>query len=332
MTSLLEIIARMHAAFASGASSFELDVLDPDRGRGLYAGERVEVDGVAYTHRPYRVWVDLAERLGLRLCTPRSVAANPAATSPAATSPLPTGAERVAASPLVRLRFEQLDPEARLRADAADPTERYGAASAFARVSKLEDPGFVLDLADALARVALAPGARILDIGVNTGDELALLLALQPALRDATLVGIDHSASAIAAARERFRGSRIELHVADVDDAAALAALDLGRFDLVISIGTLQSAGIDDRELLRRIVQDHLASTGAVILGMPNCRYIDGEVEYGARMKNYRQPELGLLVKDVAFYRKYLQQHHRHVFVTGKHYILVTGVANRPAV
>ena len=66
---------------------------------------------------------------------------------------------------------------------------------------------------------------------------------------------------------------------------------------------------------------------GAVIFGVPNCRYLDGEQRFGARMKNYAQPELGLLVKDVAFYRKYLQQHHRQVYVTGKHYILVTGAA-----
>jgi hypothetical protein len=56
---------------------------------------------------------------------------------------------------------------------------------------------------------------------------------------------------------------------------------------------------------------------------------VDGELVYGARMKNFRQPELGLLIKDVAFYRKYLQQHGRQVFVTGKHYMLVTGVASQ---
>ena len=36
---------------------------------------------------------------------------------------------------------------------------------------------------------------------------------------------------------------------------------------------------------------------------------------------------VSLLVKDVAFYRKYLQQHDRQVFVTGQHYLLVTAVA-----
>jgi trans-aconitate methyltransferase len=289
--SLREIIARI------AAGERVIDVVDPDLGRGRYAGELVEHEGVAYVHRPLRVWLDLAERLGLRLLTPRPLT-----------------------PPLVRLTFEPLDQDARLRATADEPTERYGADSAFARISKLEDPGFVLDLAEALARVPLPPAPRILDLGVNTGDELALLAHIA----DARLVGVDHSASAIAVARARFPGA--ELHIADLSSGNTLGALGLGRFDLVIAMSTLQSPGIDDRELLRRIVQDHLAPDGAVLLGVPNCRYVDGEVEYGARMKNFRQPELGLLVKDVAFYRKYLQQHHRQVFVTGKHYLLVLAI------
>jgi len=301
--SLLDIIAHVDRALAQGAQTIEIDVLDPDLGRGKYAGEHVDHAGTSYVHRPFRVWVDLAERLGLRLRTPRPVA-----------------------PPLVRVIFEPLDRAEQLRADATDATEKYGVDSAFARISKLEDPGFVLDIADALARVELAPQARVLDLGVNTGDELALLMTLSPALREAALVGIDHSASAIAAARQRFRyAPNVQLHEASL---ASLDTLALGRFDLVLSIGTLQSPGIDDREVVRQIVQHHLAPRGAVILGFPNCRYVDGEVEHGTRMKNFRQPELGLLVKDVAFYRKYLQQHHRQVFVTGKHYVLVTGVSS----
>jgi trans-aconitate methyltransferase len=302
--SLLDVIAHIERERAAGAKQLEILALDPDLGRGRYAGEPVEHGGITYIQRSFRVWVDLAERLGFRLLTPRH-----------------------ATPPLIRLVLEALDDAARLRPTADDPTEKYGAGSQYARVSKLEDPGFVLDIRDALERVALQPGARVLDLGVNRGDELALLLALAPVLRDATIVGVDHSASAIAQARQRFAAlPNIELHEADV---ASLPAL--GRFDLVISIGTLQSAGIDDREVLRQIVQQHLAPDGAVLVGFPNCRYVDGEVEHGTRMKNFRQPELGLLVKDVAFYRKYLQQHHRQVFVTGKHYVLVTGVAVTPS-
>jgi 2-polyprenyl-3-methyl-5-hydroxy-6-metoxy-1,4-benzoquinol methylase len=285
---LRQIIARITAG------EHVIDVVDPDFGRGRYAGEPVEVGGVRYIHRPLRVWVDLAERLGLRLLLPRPLA-----------------------PPLVRLTFEPLVTEARLRPTSDDPTERYGADSPFARISKLEDPGFVIDFAEALSRITFPAAPRILDLGVNTGDELALL----DHVPNATLVGIDHSASAIAVAQERFPDA--DLRVADLN---ALPSLHLGHFDLVIAMSTLQSPGVDDRELLRRIVQNHLAPTGAVLIGIPNCRYIDGELEYGTRMKNFRQPELGLLVKDVAFYRKYLQQHHRQVFVTGKHYLLVLGV------
>ncbi len=288
--SLLDIVRHIAAA----GDAVEIEVLDPDRGRGHHAGERVAVEGVAYVHRPFRVWVDLAERLGFRLALPRP-----------------------ADAPRIVLRFERLAAPARV-----DEPDKYGAGSEFSRTSKLEDPGFVIDFAEALERVGLPASPRILDLGVNTGDELALIVALRPDLHDtATFVGVDRSTSALAVARERYPRARFV--EGDLDHE-----LDLGaRFDLVVSIATLQSPSIDDRELLRRIVQHHLAPTGAIILGVPNCRVIDHEIQYGARMRNFRQPELGLLVKDVAFYRKYLQQHDRQVFVTGKNYVLVTGSA-----
>jgi SAM-dependent methyltransferase len=297
---LLEILAFVQARLAGGAGAVAFWVIDPDRGRGRYAGESVDAGGERFVHRSWRVWGELAERLQLRLLTPRGDGA------------------------LVRIAFERLGPVERWDADApaGHASERYGRESRYARVSKLEDPGFVLDFADALARAAPGPAARILDLGVNTGDELALIHHRAPALRDtAHFVGVDHSASALAVARARFP----DVHLIQ-GDLNHLADLALGAFDLVISLNTFQSAGIDDRELLRRIVQHHLTPTGAVILALPNSRYVDGELEYGARMRNFRQPELGLLVKDVAFYRKYLQQHHRQVFVTGKHYLLITGV------
>jgi SAM-dependent methyltransferase len=302
--SLVEIIAALRA----GERSFE--VLDPDAGRGLHAGETVERDGVTYVHRPWRVWIDLAERMGMRMLTPRRID--------------DTRVE-VRFEPLARASAPSVRPERAERVEG--PTEKYGAQSAFARISKPEEPGFVLDLAEALARVPLPAAPRVLDLGVNRGDELELVLALRPELRGAIdIVGVDHSASALAVARARFAGERARFVEADL---AQLAARELGRFDLVISIGTFQSGALDDRALLRDVVQHNLVATGSVILGMPNCRYVDGEIEYGARVVNLREPELGLLVKDVAFYRKYLQQHHRRVFVTGKHYVLVTGVPDQ---
>lgn len=270
------------------AGEHTLEVLDPDLARGRYAGEVVTIDGVAYRHRPWRVWVELADRLGLRLLTPRP-----------------------AAPPRVTVRFEPLDPDARW-----DGPDKYDAGGGFARISKLEDPAFVVDFQEALERVALAPGARVLDLGCHRGD----LFALLPGARH---TGVDRNASALDDARARYPDATFV--------EADLGALpDLGTFDLVITIGTLQSPGVDDRALLRHIVQRLLAPGGAVILGLPNCRYLDGEVQHGARVKNLREPELGLVIRDVAFYRRYLAQHKRRVYVTGTRYLLVTGVASTP--
>ncbi len=210
--------------------------------------------------------------------------------------------------------FTALDRDRNLA--LGEGTEAYGADSGFAQVRKLDDPSFVIDLRDALARAKLAPNATVLDVGVNRGDELALIYEAAP---EARITGIDHAASALEIGLERW--PRATFTLADVAQPLAV-----GRFDLVIAIGMLQSGSLDDRALLRRLVQDHLEPTGALIIGVPNCRYIDGEVSYGARMRNFAQPELGLVVKDIAFYRKYLQQHHRQVFVTGRNYLFVTGI------
>lgn len=283
---LVTIIAYIADAIARGEVA-ELVVADPDHGAGMYAGEALG-DSI---HRPWRVWIELADRLDARLLTPR-----------------PADGE-------VALRFE---PLARDRIpERGEGSEAYGTGSGFARIHKLEDPGFVLDLRDALERARLPPAPRVLAVGCNTGDELAPIYAHAA---DARITGVDHSESAIAAARVRWPAATFL--VADVAQPLAL-----GRFELVIALGMLQSGELDDRALLRRLVQDHLAPAGAVILGVPNCRYVDGEVSFGARMRNFSQPELGLVIKDIAFYRKYLQQHHRQVFVTGRNYLFVTAVA-----
>ena len=301
---LLAIVTRLRTLLATGAQTVALRVLDPDRGRGLYAGERIEVAGRVQVHRPYRVWVDLAERLGLRMLTP----------------------ERLGDG-MVELRFERIDPAARWQNDDIEASERYGRASGFARISKLEDPDLLIDFADALARTRLPAAPRILELGVNRGDMFGLISALDPerAAR-ASFVGVDHSETALALARERFPGENFSFVAADVNELPVL-----GGFDLVIAMGVLQSPGVDDRGLLRRLIQVELGWTGALILGVPNCRYLDGERIHGARQKNFRQPELSLVIKDIAFYKRYLQQHRRQVYVTGRSYLLVTAVAGGDA-
>jgi len=294
---LLAIIDHVRQRLAAGEAVVRLLVLDPDRGAGHYAGEHIDSNA---RHRPLRVWVELADRLGLRLGTPQ-----------------PQRGDRIA------LTFVPLDRDHDWRSEPTeDASERYGADSGYRRIHKLEDPSFVLDFADAIERAQLPPDARVLDLGVNTADSLTLLGALRPDLADGrSFTGIDHSASALAVARERFPAATFVCA-----DLSALAELELGQFDLVMSIGTLHSPGVDDRAVLRHLVAEHLAPSGSIIVGVPNCSYVDGEVLHGAKMVNFTQPDLSLLIKSVAFYKKYLQQHRRRVFVTGRHYLLVTGV------
>ncbi len=271
-----------------------IEVPDPDLGRGRWTGERVGAEE-ALVHRPLRAWCDLAEGLGCRLLTPR-----------------------VLPPAHVQLRFEPLGPEAEW---PENPKERYGAGSSFALFQKYEDPAFLLPYLEALGRLPLERGQRVLDLGVNRGDELLALEqgSCAPELR---FVGIDHSPSAIAEARRRLPSPRHQLIEADLN---ALPE-ELGRFSLVICMGTLQSPGVDDRALLRRLVQAHLEPAASLLLGFPNCRMRGGDVVYGARIRNLRETELSLLVKDLSFYRRYLHQHGFRTFLTGKYELLLTAV------
>jgi len=297
------IVVVRHLQGALGAGRACIEVPDPDLGRGFYPGERVGPAG-GLIHRPLRSWCDLAEGLACRLLTPRTVEGTH-----------------------VALTFERLGAEASWHAggdasgDAPPPQERYGADSEFARVRKLEDAGFLLPWLEALGRIHLPPGARVLDLGVNRGDELAAFAWLDGA-PDVTFVGVDHGASALAEARARFPDARHNFVLADLN---ALPA-GLGRFSLVLSVGTLQSPGVDDHALLRRLVQEHLEARASLVLGFPNSRFRDGEVVYGARVRNLREPDLSLLVKDLSFYRRYLHQHGFRTFLGGKYDLLLTAV------
>ncbi|QSQ16984.1 class I SAM-dependent methyltransferase [Myxococcus landrumensis] len=299
---LIDILRHLKAVLA-GAERVCIEVPDPDLGRGRYSGEQVGPEG-GLVHRPLRSWCDLAEGVSCRLLTPRAVDATH-----------------------VSLTFEALGLEASWHAGGASTSEdapveeRYGADSAFARVRKLEDAGFLLPWLEALGRVSLPEGARVLDLGVNRGDELAAFAWLDGA-PDVTFVGVDHSVSALAEARARFPDARHRFIAADLN---ALPE-GLGRFHLVVSVGTLQSPGVDDHALLRKLVQEHLEPQATLVLGFPNSRFRDGEVVYGARVRNLREPDLSLLVKDLSFYRRYLHQHGFRTFLGGKYDLLLTAV------
>ncbi len=266
-------------------------VPDPDLGQGLYAGEKL---ASGLIHRPWRVWFDLAEKLECRFLTP----------------------ERLN-DYLVVIHLHKLKQENWVKTE--DETEKYGQTSEFSRIQKLEESVLLLDYLEALERIPLKAGARILSLGVNRAEEFRLFDYL--GLKGLELVGLDHSKSALDEAKKAFPSKNYQFIQANINH---LARLDLGKFDLIMALGTVQSPGIDDRALLRYMVQSLLIKPASLLLSFPNSKYQDGELLYGARMKNFSQADLSLLVKDAAFYKKYLQQHGFKVYITGKYYLLIT--------
>ncbi|MGZ8548006.1 MAG: class I SAM-dependent methyltransferase [Sulfuricurvum sp.] len=289
---------------ASDTITFE--VLNPDISRGSYAGEHVTLKNQTYFYRSYKAWSDLGELLFCRMLTPKPLSDH-----------------------TILITYEKLDlSDSFHHSDAKE--EKYGTASRFAAICKNEEPAFLFPYLRALRSVKVGEKKRILNLGINTGDEFDLIRQiLSPQVYETIeLVGIDHSQTAIAHAREQFGEGNATFYVHDIND---LASLKLGRFDLIITIGTLQSNGIDFKPLFMKLIQEFLTKNGAIILGFPNCRWIGGEMIYGAKAPNYPYSEMTLLYKDAYYCKKYLQQKKFRVTLTGKDYVFLTGTRINPA-
>ena len=297
----MHITGVLQEALRAGDVVFE--VLDPDQSRDHYAGESIEVNGQPFIYRSLHDWTELAEVLGAVLEVP----------------------ERIAEG-RVRLRFRSLRHQVswHQRGLGSGESEKYGTSSEFARTSKVETPSFLLSFLEGVAFLDLTPQSRILSLGVNQGDELALFQQIvgPQALKSMELVGLDHSATAIARARQRFSHPSFQFLEADIQ---TLSSLNLGRFDLILAINTLHSPALKGHALFQECIQDHLAPKGGVLIGVPNSRHVDHHLVYGARMKNFSSPDLSVLWKEVGFYRRYLHQHGFRVRVLGKHTVLVVG-------
>jgi len=281
------------------SSSITFEVLNPDCESGMYAGEYISIQSQRYCYRSYRSWNDFAEILGCRMMTPLLVE-----------------------EPIVRLRFERLKHDSSFHHHSVS-SEKYGSDSLFSRIHKNEEPAFFESYTRALKNVTIDNRIRILNLGVNTGDEFEMIQTLigNNLFQTVELVGIDHSQSAIAEARKRFPTTNVTFYTHDIND---LSSLDLGRFDLIISIGTLQSSTVDFKPLFASLVQNYLLEHGAMILGFPNCRWIDGEMIYGAKVPHYNFSEMSLVIKDLYYCKKYLQQKKFRVTITGKTYLFLT--------
>ena len=276
-------------------------VLNPDLGEG-YAGTMTEIDTVSYIYRSLKSWMDLAELLKCRMLLPREHQ-----------------------YPLIELRFKRLEEASSFHLDTpGSKEEKYGVTSKFFTIHKMEEPAFIYYYLEALKNVSLEKRTRILDLGVNRGDEFEVIkkhLNIHQ-YEKLKLVGIDHSDTAIEYAQGRFPEKNVSFHAFDINK---LDDLDLGTFDLLISIGTLQSPQIDFKPFFMKLVQEYLnKKDAALILGFPNSRWVGGEMVYGAKAPNYAMSEMSLLFNDVIFCKKYLQQKKYRVTITGKHYLFLT--------
>ncbi len=289
----------------TGHSEVQFEVLNPDLYSGSYAGRELTLNGKTYLYRSMRSWMDMATNLNCRMLTPLS------------------GTEET-----VILRFQKLETDSFHQDNPDDKSEKYGIDSNFYAINKNEEPAFLFAYTQALDVAKAATRKRVLNLGVNRGDEFALIRELldQETFEKIEFVGIDHSESAIKMAKGRFNGSNMHFFSHDIN---TLGELNLGRFDLIISIGTLQSPGINYKPFLMELVQNYLSDDGAIILGFPNSRWIDGEMVYGAKMRNYRESDLSLLLSDIDYAKRYLQQKKFTVRISGKEYIFLTAVSSR---
>jgi SAM-dependent methyltransferase len=212
--------------------------------------------------------------------------------------------------------------------DSGDDLEKkYGENSQFSLIDKLNKPSFLHYYLQALQNVNLEKRKKILNLGVNQADEFEVIKSHCKNFQELELLGIDYSKSAIEIAKEKFKDDpNVVLKAGDINH---LDTLGLEKYDLIISIGTLQSSGINLNEKFMEIVQNYLKKEGSLILGFPNCRWYEDEMIYGAKAKNYNFSEMSLLFKDVIFCKKYLQQKKFRVTITGKEYIFLTATSIR---
>lgn len=298
-TSMQEILPILQDHLTN-QTSVSFDVLNPDLGEG-YAGNIIQIDSKPYTYRSYKTWMDLCELLMCKMLTPKE-----------------------STYPYITFTFQKLETKDSFHLDTRSPKEeKYGVDSHFSQIQKMEEPAFLYYYNQAIDNIKVEEKTRILNLGINTGDEFQVIKNKLDTnkYKELKLIGIDHSKSAIAYAKTKFIEDNVTFHAHDINN---LETLNLGHFDLLISIGTLQSPSINFKPFFMNLVQNYLEKDAAIILGFPNSRWIGGEMVYGAKAPNYAMSEQSLLYNDVIFCKKYLQQKKFRVTITGKQYIFLT--------
>ena len=255
-----------------------------------------EVLNQEYSARGFKYWVDLANILKSKMLMPKDID-----------------------DKYILIRFQKLNLENSFH-NSKDTTEKYGVDSKFFEIDKSNEASFIYYYLQALKNVDISNKKRIINLGINRGDEFEIIQELIPQ-NSIEFVGIDYSKSAINYAKNRFQSNKFRFFQ---DDINSLDYNKLGKFDLLITIGTLQSVNSNFKLLFMELFKNLLSKEASLILGFPNSRWIDGELIYGAKAPNYPYSELSILFNDISFCKKYLQQHKYRVTITGKDYIFLT--------
>ena len=280
-----------------------IEVLNPDLEKDYYAGEKVTIEEKEFIYRSFKAWSDLAELLFCKILI-----------------------VELKLNTII-LKFKKLNKIDSFHKDINDEqNEKYGEESTFFRINKNEEPAFLYAYMNALKNVKVEEKRDILNLGINKADEFEVIKNLvdEKNLSQINFVGIDYSKSAIEFAKKRFPFENFTFYTHDINK---LNELNLKKADLLISIGTLQSSGLNFKLLFMDLIQNYLEDKGSIILGFPNCRWINGETIYGAKAANYSYSEQSVLYKDVYFCKKYLQQKKYRVTLTGKNYLFLTATS-----
>ncbi|MEA3497597.1 MAG: class I SAM-dependent methyltransferase [Campylobacterota bacterium] len=221
------------------------------------------------------------------------------------------------------LKFTKLNTNSSFHKSVDKTTEKYGVYSEFFNIDKNSQFSFLYHYIKALEFIDIESKQKVLNIGINKGDEFkAIQEILTPTSFDAKeFIGIDYSQTAIEYAKDNLTAQNYNFLCADINK---IDDLNLGKFNLIISIGTLQSVNIDFKKTFMNLYQNYLEPDGAIVLGFPNCRWVDGQMIYGASVPHYNFSELSTVIKDIYFCKKYLQQKNYRVTITGKDYLFLT--------
>lgn len=279
------------------------EVLNPDVNIDIYAGETLKIENQEFIYRSYKSWCDLAELLFCKMLI-SSISLD-----------------------TVVIKLQKLNKDDSFHKDLNDEkNEKYGKNSTFFRINKNEEPAFLYAYINALKNVKIEEKTNILNLGINKADEFEIIKEIvnEDIFKQMNFVGIDYSLSAIDFAKKRFPFENFDFFNHDINK---LNELNLKRSDLIISIGTLQSSSLNFKLLFMDLIQNYLEDKGSIILGFPNCRWINGEMIYGAKAANYSYSEQSVLYKDVYFCKKYLQQKKYRVTLTGKNYLFLTATS-----